>query len=330
MEYRRLGKAGLKTSAFALGIWQTFAETINDETAEAILKTAWENGIIHFDGAEAYGLPHGRGNADALLGKLLKKLAIPREEVILASKVSRTKNKEICRRGMNRKHIVECCEATLKRMQTDHLDLFYCHAYDSEVEPEEVVTTMNWLQQQGKILYWGTSNHPVAKLQEQWSVAAHLRMTGPSMEQCIYNMLYPRRVEDELQPVIQDQRMGIVAFTPLAGGILTGKYNDGDLPEGSRFATVARAQTEMEDWHKHIAIARAVSQVAKDLGTTLTNLALAWTLRDPQVSCTILGASKPQYIEENVHALDVVPRLTANVQARIDQLIAKECEDAPA
>jgi aryl-alcohol dehydrogenase-like predicted oxidoreductase len=324
MEYHRLGKAGLQTSAFALGIWQTFAETIDDKTAEAVLKAAWENGIVHFDGAEAYGLPHGRGNADALLGRLLKKLAIPREEVILASKVSRTKNREICRRGMSRKHIVECCEAALKRMQTDHLDLFYCHAYDSEVEPEEVVTTMNWLQQQGKILYWGTSNHPVEKLQELCKVAADLHMTGPSMEQCIYSMLYPRRVEKELQPVIESNGMGIVAFTPLAGGILTGKYNDGDLPEGSRFATVAKAHTEKEDWRKQIAVARALSQLAKDLGTTLTHLALAWTLRDPQVSCTILGASKPHYIEQNVRALDLVPKLTGDIQERIDQLIDKD------
>jgi voltage-dependent potassium channel beta subunit len=311
MIYRRLGRTGLKVSAISVGAFKTFAMTIPDATAEAILRTAYDAGVNYFDGAEAYA----NGKADELIGDIIARQGWPRENYVLAGKVSSGKWPEATRRGQQRKHIVECCDATLKRFRTDHIDLFFCHRPDDEVTAEEVVVTMNRLLDQGKILYWGTSDHPAEKLIEMHQVAERLGLEGPAMEQTWYNLVGRARIERDLVPVIQRYGTGITAYSPLNGGVLTGKYLDG-IPQDSRLAN------PVFDWvsrptELRTQVIRQLKGVADDLGVPLHHLALAWALMHPAVACLCCGASRPEQITDNVKALDVIQRLDAPVMARI-------------
>lgn len=315
MIYRRLGKSGLKVSALSVGSWLTFGQTVDDETTAAIMKTAYEAGVNFFDGAEAYG-PY---LAEEAMGRVFKKMDWPRDTLVISSKVSNGAGGKPSNTGQNRKHLVEACDQALQRMNLDYLDLFFCHRPDPETPLEETVRTMNELIRRGKIFYWGTSEFCQADLMEMHAIADRLGLVGPLMEQTGYNMLGRDRVERELLPLFERHGMGSTVYSPLCSGMLTGKYNSGEIPEGARL--------EKHDWLKsqlteeRVAKLQAIGKVADELGVPQADLALAWVLKNPNVSTAIVGATKVSQIEQNLAAVDVVEKLTDDAMARLEEIL---------
>jgi voltage-dependent potassium channel beta subunit len=319
MEYRKLGKWGIKVSALSVGAFKTFGQYIDDDTSEAIMKTAYDAGINYFDGAEAYGL----GAADEFMGRTFQKMGWPRDTYIIAGKASMTKFEEPTKRGNARKHLVEVCEASLRRFRTDHLDFFFCHRPDFDTPVEEVVRTMNDLMTQGKILYWGTSDHPADMLMDMHAVAEKMHMEGPHMEQTWYNMLGRKRIEDELVPLFERYGMGSTVYQPLHGGILTGKYQNG-IPEGSRLDKLEWTRSDRTE--VRLARVRRLGELAQELGLSMPVFAVAWVLKNPHVSTAVLGASKPEQIAENVQAVEAQKKLTDDVMERIRDILGEQLQ----
>ena len=313
MIYRQLGRHGLPLSVFGLGIWQTFGQTIDDATARAVLEECLKHGINHIDGAEAYGRP--RGNAERVVGYLLREMRVPRDCVVLSGKCSRAKHEEPTRRGMHRKHLIDVCEQTLRRYQTDYLDLYYIHRHDGVTSNEEVVRTMNHLIQQGKILHWGGSEFPAEAILDMHWIAGELGLEGPAMDQSHYNILARDRVEKELAPVVEQTGIGIIAYCPLQCGVLTGKYHQG-IPEDSRYGTFA-SNCRDESFERQVEQARALQSAAGELGVSLIELSLAALIHNGQVSSALLGISKPHYVAQNLKALDLLPKLSGEI---LDQI----------
>jgi voltage-dependent potassium channel beta subunit len=315
MLYRRLGRSGLKISALSLGSWQTFGLAIDDSATSAIMQAGYEAGINFFDGAENYG-PY---LAEEAMGRIFKKFGWRRDTLIISSKVSCNPELGLLRHGLSRKHLVEACDQALKRMGLDYVDLFFCHRPDPDTPLEETVRTMNELIQRGKILYWGTSEFSAADLLEMHAIADRLGLVGPLMEQSRYSLLQRGRLERELLPLFDRRGMGTTIWSPLEFGLLTGKYNDG-IPPVSRGARdpkwMERIQTNGD-----LAKARALGALARELGVAQGPLSLAWTLKNPNVSTAILGASTPEQLQENLTALDVLPALTPEVMTRIDAIV---------
>ncbi len=316
MEYRRLGKSGLWVSALSLGSWITFGKQIGDNTAEDLMRIAYENGINFFDNAEIYS----RGQSEIVMGNILKKMGWDRSTYLVSSKVFWGGDKPN-QKGLNRKHVIEACHNALRRLQVDYLDMYFCHRYDHNTPIEETVRAMETLIQQGKILYWGTSEWSGAEIMEAYGVARSLNMTPPTMEQPQYNMFTRQAFEiDYIKPY--EAGMGTTIWSPLASGLLTGKYNDGNIPEGSRLAL------EGFEWLKdatlreaHIEKTRQVTKIAAEIGVPMSQLALAWCLKNPNVSTVILGASKVSQLEENLKALEVVKLLTDDVMQKIEAIL---------
>ena len=315
MTYRRLGGSGLKVSTFSLGSWATYGDIVDEATAKECVLHAFENGVNFIDSAEAYG----RGQAEVVLGRILSQL--PREQLVVSSKVfwGGDGPNDV---GLNRKHIVEACNAALGRLQLDYLDLYFCHRPDPDTPVEETVRTMHTLIQQGKVLYWGTSEWTAEQLQEAYDVCERWGFEKPQMEQPQYHMFCRDRVETELADHIKTHGLGTTTWSPLASGLLTGKYNDG-IPEGSRLAS------EQWGWLKDlvldddkIAKVRLLGSVADELGCSMAQLALAWTAMHPHVSTVIMGASRLSQLKENLQALSVMEKLDDSVMARIDSILA--------
>jgi voltage-dependent potassium channel beta subunit len=317
MEYRKMGKTGLKLSVLSYGSWVTFSKQVDDSASDRLMGLAYDNGINFFDNAEAYE----GGRSEEMMGRVLKLKNWDRTSYVISSKVFfglYGKDNKPNQHGLSRKHITEACHAALRRMQTDYLDLFYCHRPDPETPMEEIVWSMNILLQQGKILYWGTSEWSAAEIIEAHTVAKELGLIGPVVEQPQYNLFERGKMERDYLPVFRNYGMGTTIWSPLASGILTGKYNNG-IPEGSRMAL------ENYSWLKDrmmqddkLASVKKLAAIADDLHTSLATLSVAWCIANPNVTTAILGATKEQQLTENLKALDLYPMLTAEVLATID------------
>ncbi len=316
MKYRTLGRSGLHVSAISIGSWRTFGQQENASTTDACMRAAYEAGINFFDGAEAYG----RGAAELAMGAVFEAAAWPRDTFIVSSKIVGIGDQPT-QRGLSRKHVVEACDAALRRMGLDYLDLLFCHRPDPATPLEEIVHTMNELISRGKIFYWGTSEFSASDLQELYSIAARDGLSGPTMEQTNHSMLHRSRVEGELLPLFQKHGLGTTIYSPLAIGILTGKYNDG-IPRES-----AIGKTD-EDWLKNhhltpqkLAKVSRLTALAQEIGILTSQLALAWCLKNPNVSTAIIGATRPEQVIENAASVDHIDLLTDDVMARIATIL---------
>jgi voltage-dependent potassium channel beta subunit len=317
MEYRRLGKSGLKVSVLSLGSWLTFGKQISDDTAEDLMRLAYENGINFFDNAEVYA----NGKSEIVMGNILKKMEWDRSTYLVSSKVFWGGDKPN-QKGLNRKHIVEACDAALKRLQVDYLDLYFCHRPDRSTPIEETVWAMHSLILQGKVLYWGTSEWSAQEITAAHLAAERYGLIAPVMEQPQYNMFHRQRFEVEYDRLYKDFGLGTTIWSPLASGLLTGKYNNG-IPEEA-----TRLTTEGLEWLKDKTLSeekinkvKQLEPIAKKLNTTLTQLSLAWCLKNPNVSTVILGASKLHHLEENLKAVSVYEKLTNEVYAEIELIL---------
>ncbi|TCZ67898.1 potassium channel beta subunit family protein [Flaviaesturariibacter aridisoli] len=317
MEYRRMGKTGLQLSALSYGSWVTFHKQVDDRLADELMGLAYDAGVNFFDNAEVYA----NGESERLMGRVLKGKNWDRTSYTVSSKAFfgwRGKENKPNQSGLSRKHLTEACHEALQRLQTDYLDLYFCHRPDKHVPIDEVVHTMNTLIQQGKVLYWGTSEWSAAEIMEAHRVAADYRLIGPAVEQPQYNLLEREKVEREFRDIFRTVGMGTTIWSPLASGLLTGKYNDG-IPEGSRLSL------EGFDWLRDKLMAtekfskvKALGTIAGELGVQQSTLSIAWTLANPNVTTAILGATRREQLEENLKALDVLPLLTPEVLKRID------------
>ncbi len=322
MQYRKLGKHGIKLSAISVGGHTDWGKHISDDVTEQIIVDAYEAGVNYIDSAEKYA----GGKCEELIGRVIRKHGWERDSLVLGSKVSmggRHNDGRPTQKGMHRKHIVEACERSLRNYNTDHLDLLFCHRPDPDVPAEEVVRTMNNLIQQGKILYWGTSDHSVELLMEMHTIARELGLEGPHMEQTWYNMFGRARIEDQLVPLFRSYGMGTTVYQPLCGGILTGKYNDG-IPNDSRMSRSEWAQKGLTE--NRLGRVRKLSKIANDLGTKMATLAIAWTLKNPDVSTAIAGVSKPKQVKSNLEAVDVAKKLTDDVMEAIQAIIGDKLQ----
>lgn len=319
MEYRRLGKSGLQVSTLSFGSWITFGKQIGDTTADELLTTAYDNGINFFDNAEIYA----RGKSEEVMGSILKAKNWERSSYIISSKVyfgfEQGKPNQT---GLSRKHIIEGCHAALKRLKVNYIDLFYCHRPDKNTPIEETVWAMNTLIQQGKILYWGTSEWANDEIMAAFVFAKENRLIGPTMEQPQYNMFERTKLEKDYLLLFKDFGLGTTIWSPLASGLLSGKYNDG-IPKDNRL------HIEGMDWLKErtlgennrIEKTKQLAILSSELGTSLAKLAIAWTIKNPYVSTTILGASKKEQLLENLKALDTVPLLTSEILEKIEVIL---------
>jgi voltage-dependent potassium channel beta subunit len=318
MEYRKLGSSGVQVSALSLGSWLTFGKQITDQVAEELMITAYENGVNFFDNAEIYA----RGQSEVVMGNILKKLKWDRTSYLVSSKVFfGLGDAKPNQRGLSRKHVVEGCHAALKRMQVDYIDLFFCHRPDKSTPIEETVWTMHNLIQQGKILYWGTSEWDASEIMEAHLIAKQNHLIGPSMEQPEYNMFRREKLEKDFLHLFKHHGLGTTIWSPLASGVLSGKYLDG-FPDNTRLGM------EGLDWLKNRALAndriekaRKIKEIADQMNVSMVKLSLAWCLKNPNVSTVILGASKTAQLTENFEALDVVARLTPEVMDAIDAVL---------
>ncbi|MCC5808607.1 MAG: aldo/keto reductase [Opitutales bacterium] len=319
MEYRRLGKSGLKVSALSFGAWVTFGKQVGDDVADACMSRAYEAGVNFFDNAEAYA----DGMAEKVMGDILKAKKWPRDSFIVSSKVFfGAERSGPNQRGLSRKHVTEACEAALKRLRVDYLDLYFCHRADPETPIEETVRTMNTLIEQGKILYWGTSEWTAREIEEAKRVADRHHLIGPTMEQPQYNMLFRDRVEKEYAPLYASRHgLGTTIWSPLASGYLTGKYLDG-IPEGSRLALsdLSWLQNRFSD-EAVAAKVRALKHFADKRDVPLHRFAIAWCLKNPNVSTVILGASRLSQLEDNLKSLEVVDLLDTEATEEIEQIL---------
>ena len=320
MEYRRLGKSGLQVSLLSFGSWVTFHKQIKDNSADELMGLAYEHGINFFDNAEGYAL----GESEKMMGRVLKSKGWDRTSYIVSSKVYfgwRGDQNKPNQTGLSRKHITEACHEALQRLQVDYLDLYFCHRPDKSVPIEEVVWAMNHLLQQGKVLYWGTSEWSAQEIMEAHLFGRQNNLVGPTMEQPEYNLFQRHKVEVEFAQLYKTVGLGTTIWSPLAAGLLTGKYNNG-IPEGSRLAI------EGFEWLKDKQYSEAkVEKIKKLLPLTeqiqcsLATLSIAWCIKNPDVSTAILGATKKEQLLENLKALDVLPQLTNEVMQQIEEVV---------
>jgi voltage-dependent potassium channel beta subunit len=324
MEYRFLGKSGLKLSALSFGAWVTFGDQVGEDTAYAAMKAAFDAGVNFFDNAEAYA----GGKAETMMGNIIKKAGWKRSDLVISTKIfwgGSGPND----RGLSFKHIMEGTNAALKRLQMSYVDLIFCHRPDLHTPIEETVWAMNQVIREGKAFYWGTSEWSAEQIREAHHIARRDHLIPPAMEQPQYNMFHRERVEKEYAGLYRDFGMGTTIWSPLASGVLTGKYNNG-IPEGSRLSLPQyqwlRERILSKDGQQKIEKVRQLAPIAEELGITLSQMALAWCLKNPHVSTVITGASNPKQVEENMKALDAVELLDAEVMQRIEAVL----DNAPA
>ena len=321
MQYRQLGKSGLKVSALSFGAWVTFGKQIGDPVARKLLHAAYDAGVNFFDNAESYA----DGQAEVVMGAILKKSGWRRSSFMVSSKVffggpGDRPNEE----GLSRKHVVEACHEALGRLQVDYLDLYYCHRPDPSVPVEETARAMHDLIIQGKVLYWGTSEWSATQIEAAHAVCDRLGLHHPIVEQPQYNLFHRARVEKELASLYRSPGLGTTIWSPLASGLLTGKYNKG-VPKGTRLDIKGMEWLKEEilkkpGVEKRIAAVPRLAAIAKDLGTSLPCLGIAWCLKNPNVSSVILGASRVEQLTENLAALDLSGKLTPQVMKEIDAI----------
>jgi voltage-dependent potassium channel beta subunit len=321
MEYRNLGRSGLKVSELSLGSWLTFGDQISDDVAERLMDIAYEAGVNFFDNAEVYA----HGKSEIVMGNILAKKKWARDSYIVSSKAFFGDGGTLpTQKGLSRKHLVEACHAALKRLQVDYLDLYFCHRPDKETPIEETVRTMNTLIEQGKILYWGTSEWSAQEIMEAHMVARENHLIGPTMEQPQYNMMWREKVENEFSQIYKTIGLGTTIWSPLASGLLTGKYNL-DTDNNSRLNIEKLAWLkERSISEQKLATVSILNSLAKELGTTMPKLAIAWTLKNPNVSTVILGASKEEQLKETLASGEVCELLTPEVMEKIDEILGNK------
>ncbi len=320
MEYRNLGRSGLQLSVLSFGSWVTFHKQIEDSSADELMGIAYENGINFFDNAEVYAL----GESEKMMGRVLKKKNWDRTSYVVSSKAYfgwRGKENKPNQTGLSRKHLVEACHEALMRLQVDYLDLYFCHRPDKKTPVEEVVWTMNSLIQQGKIFYWGTSEWSGVEIMEAHRIAQQYRLLGPMMEQPQYNLFERDKVENEYLEIFKNTGLGTTIWSPLASGLLTGKYNEG-IPAGSRLGLSGfewlKDRWLMEDRIKKV---KKLSAYADKLGVSTASLSIAWCIKNPHVTTAILGATRKEQLLDNLKALEIVPLLDAEVMERIEKIM---------
>ena len=327
MKYNYLGNSGLKVSALSFGAWVTFGDQIGEDVATDLMKTAYEHGVNFFDNAEGYS----SGKAETMMGNVIKKLGWKRSDIVVSTKIfwGGDGPNDL---GLSRKHVLEGTWAALERFGMDYVDLVFCHRPDLYTPIEETVRAMNYLIDQGLTFYWGTSEWSAEQIRQAHEIARREHLIGPLMEQPQYNMFHRQRVEVEYAPLYRDFKLGLTTWSPLASGILTGKYNDG-VPEGSRLDTEGyewlKERLGTEEVKGQLQKVRDLTEVADDLGCSTAQLALAWCLNNPNVSTVITGASKPEQVEQNMQALNVAEKLDESVMERIKGILDNEPEPAP-
>jgi voltage-dependent potassium channel beta subunit len=322
MQYRRLGRAGLRLSVLSLGSWITYHNQVDVDRAVEMMAAAHDAGVNFFDNAEAYA----EGRSEEIMGLALKRLGWPRLNYVVSTKffwgLDRQGESVNRRDTLNRKYLMQAIDGSLRRFGLDHIDLVYCHRPDPHTPIEETVWAMSDMIQRGKALYWGTSEWSAADIRAAWEIAERHHLHKPVVEQPQYHLFHRRRVEQEYARLYEDIGLGLTTWSPLASGLLSGKYLDG-VPEGSRgtLAAFSALRERLTHPQRNAAVARLV-EVAADLGVTPAQLAIAWVARNPRVSSVITGASSVEQLASNMQAVDLVDRLTPEVLARIEQATA--------
>lgn len=323
MQYRRLGSSGLQLSMLSFGAWVTFGRQVDRAKARELIACAFDHGVNYFDNSETYSA----GEAERIMGDALADLRFPRDAYCVSSKVffGAVTDPKPTQKGLSRKHVTEACHQALERLRVEYLDCFFCHRPDPEMPVAETVWAMDTLIRQGKVLYWGTSEWPVGAIREAHAVAEKHHLHAPTMEQPQYNLLHRERVEVEYAPLYREFGMGATVWSPLASGVLTGKYAKG-VPNDSRFALPGyewlRQRYESEEGRAAMARVAKLLPIAEELGVSPAQFAIAWCLKNPDVSTVMLGATKREQLEENFGALDVVDKLDDGVMQRIDAALA--------
>ncbi|MEO5735765.1 MAG: aldo/keto reductase [Rubrivivax sp.] len=326
MQYRNLGRSGLRVSALSLGSWVTYHNQVDDGAAVEMLAAAYDAGVNFFDNAEVYA----DGRSETIMGNAFKKLAWPRLNYVVSTKFYwgiDNKGEAVNRKNtLNRKYLMQAIDGSLKRLQLDHVDLIYCHRADPHTPIEETVHAMSDMITQGKALYWGTSEWSAGEIRAAWDIAERHHLHKPLMEQPQYNLFHRKRVEDEYARLYADIGLGLTTWSPLASGLLTGKYKGG-VPDDSRgsLESMKGFRDSLTDADKNSAVQKLVP-IAKEVDASLAQLALAWALKNPHVSSVITGASKVAQVHDNLKAMAVVERLTPELMARIDEVTASLAE----
>lgn len=327
MEYRRLGSSGLQISALSLGAWVTYGGQVGLDIAYECMKAAYEAGVNFFDNAEVYA----NGNAEIVMGEVIRKIGWKRSDLVISTKLfwgGEGPNNQ----GLSRKHLTEGLHASLKRLQMDYVDLLFCHRPDPETPIEETVWTMTQFIHQGKAFYWGTSEWSAVQIMEAYAIARREHLIPPTMEQPEYHMFHRERVEKEYARLYQEIGLGTTIWSPLASGILTGKYNNG-IPEGSRMSLEGyewlRKRLDSDRGKEEIAKVRELTKIAGELGCSMAQLALAWCLKNPNVSTVITGASRAEQVQENMRALEVANQLTSDIIEQIETILNNKPSRVP-
>jgi voltage-dependent potassium channel beta subunit len=318
MEYRRLGNTGLQISALSFGTWVTFGHQIADEVAEELMITAYEEGVNFFDNAETYA----SGKSEIVMGNILRKLGWDRSTYLVSSKVFWGGQKPN-QKGLMRKHVMEACHSALKRLQVEYLDLFFCHRPDIHTPIYETVLVMNDLIRQGKILYWGTSEWNAQQITEAHYWAERYKVIGPVMEQPQYNLFHRENMEKKYLPIFKTFGLGTTIWSPLASGLLTGKYLHSRNAENTRMGlpSMQWLKEKMLNDEDKLEKVKQLKLLADQIGISLTHLALAWCLKNPHVSSVILGASKVQQLQENLKCFEAISALTSEVMEQIESIV---------
>ncbi|KAF1952910.1 Aldo/keto reductase [Byssothecium circinans] len=336
LEYRFLGRTGLKVSVISLGSWVTYGGHVTDEESFASLKVAYDAGVNFFDTAENYSA----GAAEVVLGKAIKHFGWKQNDLVISTKVyhgqanSAHPERPLNNKGLSRKHIVEGVNASLERLQLPYVDVVFAHRPDRDTPIEETVRAINHVIDSGKAFYWGTSEWSASEIADAWRAADKLGLIGPVVEQPQYNLLVRSRVESEYRWLYEKYGLGLTIWSPLKQGILTGKYNGhSSPPPGSRLAeakdpfTIAQSKGfGDEKWKQELDLVEKLKPIAEELGTTLGGLAIAWAVKNKNVSSVIIGASRPEQVTENLKALDVVGKLTDEILAKIDGALENKPE----
>ena len=327
MNYKKLGKSGLRVSELSYGSWVTFSLQLDVSKAKKAMKYAYNSGINFFDNAEAYE----SGESEIIMGKAIKELGWQRETYIISSKVFWGGNAPT-QKGLNVKHVREACEAALKRLNIDYLDLYFCHRPDYETPVEETVRAMDNLVKQGKILYWGTSEWPADRIQEAYKVAYQFGLTPPTMEQPQYNMFTRDKIEKEYSQLFSEEGLGTTIWSPLCSGLLTGKYNKG-IPKNSRLSLpnykFLKEQLESVEGRERVNKVLLLTKIANDLGISMAQLSLAWCLKNKNVSTVILGATSVKQLKENLYSSKIQKELNKTVMDKIEKILNNKPKPEP-
>ncbi|MFL3044691.1 MAG: aldo/keto reductase [Candidatus Neomarinimicrobiota bacterium] len=322
MKYRNLGKSGLKVSELSYGSWVTFSFQVDTALATEMLKIAYDSGVNFFDNAEAYA----SGEAEIIMGEALKKLGFTRDTYCISSKAF-WGGQLPTQRGLSAKHLTDACNAALQRLQVDYLDLFFCHRPDPETPIEETVRSMHTLVIQGKIIYWGTSEWEASQIEEAYQIAEKYYLTPPTMEQPEYNMFNRSKLEKEYIDLFKKRGLGTTTWSPLASGLLTGKYKNG-IPEDTRMNLSGyeflRQRLESEEGRVMVNKVKQLEELADTAGIPLVNMALGWCLQNKNVSTVILGSSKPKQLKQNLKTLNYLDQFDDSLMQQIDKIISNQ------